>query len=345
MFNWKQATGIIAVLGKVAITAASLNGQISVPEVSPPYTLIEVVAAKPEGLSDDATVQYLWEFSDGIVTNAEGAGKLIATGPPGDHVANLQRTCIDWETKHWEVKHFSKVFRIGVAPPTPTPVPDPNSEPEPQPDEDTLCKLVTAGQAVRLAAVYRAQATIIEGGGGETTGQFRTAHDSQIVKEGLEGHGAIDVVAARLNIILGSGDVELSDELRATLAACLHGLSVDFECDPPEPEQGKRVVLVVRETTDTSPERGLLYTALRDGTAADYLANNEHRLLILDDDSLDETGAPASVLAEVQESFDSTGLPALLILEADSRAILYAAKLEDGTTADNVIEILRQNGG
>jgi hypothetical protein len=126
------------------------------------------------------------------------------------------------------------------------------------------------------------------------------------------------------------------------------GSKCDFTPVPPKPPvvvpevEGPRKVLIVNETLDRTPEVAAIFTQLRAGESAKYLADKKHELLILDDDASTPDGKAVELLDKHRDAFAATGLPCVLVIHPDGR-VLGAAKLPQ--TADGVIEFLRQHGG
>ena len=113
---------------------------------------------------------------------------------------------------------------------------------------------------------------------------------------------------------------------------------------PPTPvEVGKRTVVVVHESADATAERARLFTALRTGTNASYLAAKGHTLLILDDDSVDEHKQPLKLVSELVALGDA--LPFLAILDSNSGAVLHHRPLTPAANAEGVLTVLKENGG
>lgn len=114
---------------------------------------------------------------------------------------------------------------------------------------------------------------------------------------------------------------------------------------PPEPGptpvvSGKRELMIVRETADTTPDFARTITALQGkGAAYDYLRSKGHRIAILDDQS------PASVRQAWRPHFDGMTLPALVILDAETRNLLYKGPLSPTASADSIIVKLKEYGG
>jgi hypothetical protein len=82
---------------------------------------------------------------------------------------------------------------------------------------------------------------------------------------------------------------------------------------PPTPTTGKRVVILLRETADQSPALARLIVALRKSS---YFPDKQHRLLILDRDSKDETGAPSPLVSRFLKAVPGAVLPVVAVYEA-----------------------------
>lgn len=111
--------------------------------------------------------------------------------------------------------------------------------------------------------------------------------------------------------------------------------------DPPLPV-GKLTAVIVHETEDDSPAAARLFIALRTGTPAKWIRDQGHSLLILDDDAVDATGQPLALVSTLKSL--GVPMPALFVLDGQDR-VLVKQTLAEGTTADNVIELLRRAGG
>lgn len=107
---------------------------------------------------------------------------------------------------------------------------------------------------------------------------------------------------------------------------------------PFAPATGPRDLLIVHESGDTTPDLARVITALRTGTAAQYLAEKKHTLTILDDEATDADGKPAPLL----EQFKPYTVPELLII-APPNKVLKREPLP--ASADGVLSSLKANGG
>lgn len=122
--------------------------------------------------------------------------------------------------------------------------------------------------------------------------------------------------------------------------------------DPPKPVppsppvvDGKRAVLIVRETADTTPEMSRLVVGLRTGASAAYLLSKGHTLAILDDDAVDENGQPAASVKAWEPFYKDLTLPALLIIDPATRTLVHREALGAAATADSVIATIKGKGG
>lgn len=130
----------------------------------------------------------------------------------------------------------------------------------------------------------------------------------------------------RLSLLLASASLVLF---------ALGGGGVPFVPSTP----GVRNIVVLREAADTTPDLARLTTALRAGEPAKYLKEKGHKLLILDDDSLDENGQPPKLLTTLLAL--NPPLPSLFVLNGD--AVLHQGPLP--ASADEVLNIIKRNGG
>jgi hypothetical protein len=111
---------------------------------------------------------------------------------------------------------------------------------------------------------------------------------------------------------------------------------------PPQPVPvGKLTAVVLHESEDDSPAFARMAVALRSGSAATWLKDNGHKLLILDDDTVDAEGQPIKLVATLKQL--GVQMPALFVLDGKDQVVLKQT-LADSTTADNVVELLRRVG-
>lgn len=109
---------------------------------------------------------------------------------------------------------------------------------------------------------------------------------------------------------------------------------------PPQPVPvGKLTAVVLHESEDDSPAFARMAVALRSGSAATWIKEQGHKLLILDDDTVDADGQPIKLVATLKQL--GVQMPALFVLDAADKVVLKQT-LADSTTADNVVEYLRR---
>lgn len=114
---------------------------------------------------------------------------------------------------------------------------------------------------------------------------------------------------------------------------------------PPPVVEGKRAVLIIRESADDKPELARLITGLRIGTNAAYLTSKGHTLAILDDDAKDESGQPSPIVAAWRPFFADLTLPALLIVDPASKQLVHREAIGPAATADSIVATLKAKGG
>lgn len=115
--------------------------------------------------------------------------------------------------------------------------------------------------------------------------------------------------------------------------------------DPPPVVSGKRALLIVHETADTTTPISGLLVKLRTGPSFDYLKTKGHTLSILDDDSVNEHGQPSKLVEAWRPHFAGMTLPVLFIIDAQTNQLLRKETIAPTATADNIIERVRETGG
>lgn len=115
---------------------------------------------------------------------------------------------------------------------------------------------------------------------------------------------------------------------------------------PPVPVvEGKRSILIVRETADATPDVARMITALRTPPHADYLKSKGHTLAILDDDSVDENGNPSPLVEAWRPHFAGMTLPVVFVIDPAGGKLIHKQSIPSTATADDVMQILKGNGG
>ena len=108
---------------------------------------------------------------------------------------------------------------------------------------------------------------------------------------------------------------------------------------------GPRIVLLVRETSDVTPQLANAETLLRDGPAADYLASKKHKLLILSDDMPLPDKAPASVVAGFAKAKAAIRAVAVCVASDSDKGVLGVEKIAPTATADDILAVVKKYGG
>ena len=110
-------------------------------------------------------------------------------------------------------------------------------------------------------------------------------------------------------------------------------------------QPGPRIVLLVRETSEVTPQLANAETLLRDGPAADYLASKKHRLLILSDDMPLPDKAPASVVAGFAKAKASMPSVAVCVASDSEKGVMGVEKIQPTATADDILAVVKKHGG
>lgn len=118
---------------------------------------------------------------------------------------------------------------------------------------------------------------------------------------------------------------------------------------PPGPTppvvEGKRALLIIRESADATPAMARLITALRNPPHSVYLKDKGHTLSILDDDSVDKDGRPTPAVEAWRAQFKDLPLPVLFVIDAAQGNHIHKQSLAPTATAGDVIEVLKKFGG
>lgn len=101
---------------------------------------------------------------------------------------------------------------------------------------------------------------------------------------------------------------------------------------------GSRMVMLIHETADKSPQWAITINQLRTGSPAKYLADKGHTLFILDDDSL---------AGDVKWSDLLRGLPLPVVIVSDpkTKKVIYQGSIPNTITADGLLNIIKAHGG
>ena len=118
--------------------------------------------------------------------------------------------------------------------------------------------------------------------------------------------------------------------------------------DPTPTPPGQRWVVVLRETSQATPEQARFLTSLRNSATQTYVDQKNHKLLILDDDSVTPLGTPVPEVQAWLKQLEARQikLPALLVVDPSQPAaggVLSAGSLP--SDPDAILETLKQHGG
>lgn len=109
--------------------------------------------------------------------------------------------------------------------------------------------------------------------------------------------------------------------------------------DPPVvPTPGKRVVAIIHESQETTPQLAQLKVKIRTGPIGQYLFDKGHTLLILEDDH-------GTVVKPWMDLLQGVQLPAVVIKDPASPAVIAKRSIMVNDTADTLLSYIRQHGG
>lgn len=115
---------------------------------------------------------------------------------------------------------------------------------------------------------------------------------------------------------------------------------------PPTPVvEGKRALLIIRESADSTPAVARMITNLRNPPNSDYLKSKGHTLAVLDDDSVDADGKPSAIVEAWRPQFAGMTLPVLFVIDPNGNKLVAKQSISATATADEVMKILKANGG
>jgi hypothetical protein len=113
--------------------------------------------------------------------------------------------------------------------------------------------------------------------------------------------------------------------------------------DPDPPNEGSRYLVVIEESSQRTPQLSNLLLRLR---SSDYLEENDHNLLIADQDGTNEQGQPIpSLKPYLDRAQEEPALPILFIVDGDSSPaeVYYQGPVPN--TYQETIELLKRYGG
>lgn len=247
-------------------------------------------------------------------------GKAFIWAPAGKHTITLIAV-----TEQFELKRWSQDFEVTSDPVPPTPA--------------TLRELVSDAEAKKIAEYLRALAGQVSKIADAS--QFWSVWQQTFP---VQGNAKLDAaLKARLDPAI---------EAKKGLSTVLVAIADEFEKDTPKPPtpptptpvtEGKRQVVIAHESENDNPDFSSLIVSLRKpgGPADAYLKSHSHGLEILDDDLIRESDNKWNSL--LSGRLDQ--LPRLFVIDPQTNAILFEQVIANGTTADNIIERIRETGG
>lgn len=252
----------------------------------------------------DSRVKVEWQTPT-VATLPNGNWSHYIWAKPGKHTIGAMVVVVTAD----DIAVYSPTAELTVGDPPPPEPPKP------------LIQLVTPEQAPLLAGAYNALAQLADSF--TSAEHFWANHDAYLQAKGLLSHGATEAVKLRL-----------TPWDKTTLGATLAAISKEFGAPPAPPTppvvEGKRRVVILRESGDDMPADARLYVQLRNDATAAYLKSKGHTLEIADatDNPLFTDGMP---------------LPALLIFDSATGA--NVATLPRPATSAAILEAVKQHGG
>ena len=214
------------------------------------------------------------------------------------------------------------------------------------PVEPTLCSKIDAVTAAGLREAYSSQANVLaETGMSVTVDQFWSSHDGLLKRKGLLENAAQKEIEARIDHVLGSKNVRISDELRIDLVSCLRDIASELQCgtiepipadpedpvDPTDPDDLKVTrVVYIYEKDDTAVPPGVL-------AALDELNRDGIQATTFEEDTKNSEGeVPLQYRSALMEA-QRIGLPSLVILSKDT----VIRTLRNPLIKEQVLEVVR----
>ena len=341
---------------RLAVVILLLSG-VAWGQAPAPIT-IKAKAGKQAVLTFKATGEVAWVWDrrylpDDQTYQDKAQKSLVVTS---GNAATFLVTAVEHQpTKGFTQTEYLVTFEGGPVPP---PGPDPPLPPPPDTLESRMLKAYlldkAAGKAkeseLRLTAeIFKAADQVF--GVITSTGMLYQVLDLGLSTAASSGIPQMKVVIdAHLAKIAPRGkDVPLTDALKDSLKTASLELAKAVEAclapqPPPQPVIGPRMIIIIRETANSTPELRQAIIALRAGPHAKSLLDKGHTLAVLDDDAVGPDGKPAVVLEKWRPQFKDLRLPVLVVADAQGAVIIREA-LPDNVTAEQVMEIVRKAGG
>lgn len=334
------------IIAALLLMAGSLaHGQIVMDKEYPAHQFIRVGVAAVAGMEEDESVFYEWEFPLSLRDDAHlymfNDRESMMVAPPGEYEISVVQVITKPGTRP-NIVRFAHKFKVLGHVPDPVP-PVPPTPPTP----DDFCAKVTAEQAKLLKGIFEAHLALLQAGRIETTGQWHQLHADQLEANNLSDHGAKKDVGLMVLAQLGEEDVPLDEEMTAKLQGLLLDLGGSFNCsrpDPPTPDPGERVIIIVRESKNPPQWVVTLQNNLRraNSDANKYLREHKHKLYIVDPDSTDEDGGKSHAVRAIENDDAFRSLPAQFVLDTNWNII---GSSELSKSPEDFLAFLKANGG
>lgn len=121
---------------------------------------------------------------------------------------------------------------------------------------------------------------------------------------------------------------------------------------PPEPEPppnpqpaGSRNLLIIRESADDTPLQSLMFNGLQAGKQSIELKSKGHACFVLDDDAKGPDGQPSTLVESWRPYFTGMAFPVLIVTDKATGKVVHKQSLDAKASADDVLAILKANGG
>jgi len=134
--------------------------------------------------------------------------------------------------------------------------------------------------------------------------------------------------------------------LMAVVVGAVFVLSQGQGCqvNPPTPPSGPRTILLWYESQEVPAEfNNLTLTDLRAGEPSKYLDEKGHLLLTMDPDQPQDSTRKDVQAAVAQAKVQ--GAPAIVVVDSSNASVIGSAKLDMAWSAEQVIGIIKANGG
>jgi len=292
----------------------------------------------PAPRNDDPSLRFLYE----------GGKLLVLPSRAGDKYIVLVQA-VENDERSKELLTFS----IGgdPTPPPPPPPPPPPLSTVVETVKNAVKNTVTANTVASftsLAAAYTVVAEDITSGKLTTIADIKA--DTKSRSQSAIGSDATALsqwtsilstsLTPLLNQMSTDGRLTTTAQHAAVWLEIAEGIRQGLTAVPDPTVEGKKYVVIIYETADSSAAFGRMRTGLRSGPAADYLSSKGHWLTFSDDDA-----GSSEISDKLRSAYQSMTLPVLFLLDQQTESVLYKESLPANATADSVIATIKAHGG